>query len=107
MLKACLIGCSLSLLVAGTAAGAGDAANGEKVFKRCTACHVVDAPTNRVGPVLHGVIGRTAGTVEGFKYSESMIQHGKDGLVWNEETIDQYLENPKGSFRRTRWRSRA
>ena len=42
------------------------------------------------------MIGRTAGTVEGFKYSESMIQHGKDGLVWNNETIDKYLADPKG-----------
>ena len=73
-----------------------DAANGEKVFAKCKACHVIDAPTNRVGPSLHGVIGRTAGTVEGFKYSESMVQHGKDGLVWNNETIDKYLADPKG-----------
>ena len=42
------------------------------------------------------MFGRTAGSVEGFKYSESMIQHGKDGLVWNAETISTYLENPKG-----------
>ena len=66
------------------------------MFAKCKACHVIDAPTNRVGPSLHGVIGRTAGTVEGFKYSESMIQHGKDGLVWSNETIDQYLADPKG-----------
>ena len=64
MLKACLIGCSLSLLVAGSALAAGDAANGEKVFKRCAACHVIDDKTNRVGPHLrrrdrpHGRLGR-------------------------------------------------
>ena len=74
----------------------GDAAQGEKVFGKCKACHVIDAATNRVGPSLHGIIGRTAGTVEGFKYSESMIQHGKDGLVWNNETLDKYLADPKG-----------
>ena len=95
MLKACLIGCSLSLLVIGVARADGDAANGAKVFKRCAACHVVDGTTNRVGPHLGGVFGRTAGTVEGFKYSESMIQHGKDGLVWSAETINSYIENPK------------
>lgn len=95
MLKACLIGCSLSLLIAGSALAAGDAANGEKVFKRCAACHVLDDKTNRVGPHLGGVVGRTAGSVEGFKYSEGMIQHGKDGLVWNEETLDVYLTDPK------------
>jgi cytochrome c len=95
MLKALMIGCSLALVAAGSAI-AQDAANGAKVFAKCKACHVIDAPTNRVGPSLHGVVGRTAGTVEGFKYSEAMIQHGKDGLVWTNETIDQYLADPKG-----------
>ena len=105
MLRPVVIGFALSLGAAG-AALAQDAAAGEKVFAKCKACHVIDAPTNRVGPSLHGVIGRTAGTVEGFKYSESMIQHGKDGLVWSNETIDQYLERPQGLHsRRTRWRS--
>lgn len=95
MLKALALGFVLSASVVGVAS-AQDAAAGEKVFAKCKACHVIDAPTNRVGPSLHGVIGRTAGTVEGFKYSESMIQHGKDGLVWTNETIDQYLADPKG-----------
>jgi cytochrome c len=95
MLKPLVLGFALTVGFAG-AASAQDAAAGEKVFAKCKACHVIDAPTNRVGPSLHGVIGRTAGTVEGFKYSESMIQHGKDGLVWNNETIDQYLADPKG-----------
>lgn len=95
MLKVLALGFVLSAGVVG-AASAQDAAAGEKVFAKCKACHVIDAPTNRVGPSLHGVVGRTAGTVEGFKYSESMIQHGKDGLVWTNETIDQYLADPKG-----------
>jgi cytochrome c len=95
MLKPLVIGFALSVGVV-CAASAQDASAGEKVFAKCKACHVIDGPTNRVGPSLHGVIGRTAGTVEGFKYSEAMIQHGKDGLVWNNETIDQYLADPKG-----------
>jgi cytochrome c2 len=95
MLRALLIGCSLSLAAAG-AATAQDAANGEKIFKKCAACHVVNEAKNKVGPSLHGVFGRTAGTVEGFKYSESMIQHGKDGLVWTAETISEYIADPKG-----------
>ena len=95
MLRAFVIGCTLSLAVAGTAT-AQDAANGEKIFKKCAACHVVNEAKNKVGPSLHGVFGRTAGTVEGFKYSESMIQHGKDGLVWTAETIDAYIADPKG-----------
>lgn len=95
MLRPLLIGCTLSLAVAGSAL-AQDAANGEKIFKKCAACHVANEAKNKVGPTLQGVFGRTAGTVEGFKYSESMIQHGKDGLVWSADTISEYLANPKG-----------
>ena len=95
MFRSLIAGFALSVGIVG-AASAQDAAAGEKVFAKCKACHVIDAPTNRVGPSLHGIIGRTAGTVEGFKYSEAMIQHGKDGLVWNNENLDKYLADPKG-----------
>jgi cytochrome c len=94
MIKFLLVGSVLCVGFAGTAS-AQDAAAGEKVFAKCKVCHVIDAPTNRVGPSLHGVIGRTAGTVEGFKYSESLVQHGKDGLVWSNETLETYLTDPK------------
>jgi cytochrome c2 len=70
----------------------GDPAAGAKVFNKCKACHVVDEAKNRVGPTLHGVFGRTAGTVEGFKYSSAM----KDsGIVWSDETITEYVSDPK------------
>ncbi len=88
---------ALALVVAlsgGSAAAhaEGDAAAGEKVFSKCKACHIIDAPTNRVGPSLHGVIGRQAGHVEGFKYSDAM----KDsGVTWDEATLDKYLADPK------------
>ena len=94
MFRSLIAGFALSVGIVG-AASAQAAAAGEKVFAKCKACHVIDAATNRVGPSLHGIIGRTAGTVEGFKYSESMIQHGKDGLVWNNENLDKYLADPK------------
>jgi cytochrome c len=95
MLKAWMLGGSLALLVAGPALADGDAAKGEKVFKRCQACHVVNAEQNRVGPHLVGVIGRKAGSVEGFNYSDAMKAKGAEGLEWNEETIGKYIENPK------------
>jgi cytochrome c len=70
----------------------GDAVHGEKVFIQCKTCHVVDEGQNRVGPSLHGIIGRTAGQVAGFNYSAANKSSGK---VWNEETIFEYLEAPQ------------
>lgn len=71
-------------------------AEGEKVFKKCAACHMVGPDAkNRVGPELNGVVGRTAGTLDTFKYSEAMAKAGADGLVWSEETLSEYLTNPK------------
>jgi cytochrome c len=72
-----------------------DAENGEQVFRQCRACHQIgDNAKNLVGPQLNNVIGRTAGTAEGFKYSNVNIEAGKKGLVWNPETLDKYLEAP-------------
>jgi cytochrome c len=71
----------------------GDPEKGEKVFNRCKACHVVDKEQNRVGPHLVGIIGRQAGSVEGFKYSDAMKNSGK---TWDEETLAAYLKDPKG-----------
>src|SRR3546814_3620457 len=62
---------ALALALPSAASAAGDAASGEQVFKRCTACHAVgEDAKNKVGPQLTGVVGRAAGTVEGFKRSE-------------------------------------
>jgi len=70
----------------------GDPAAGEKVFNKCRACHVLDEDKNRVGPYLHGIFGRPAGTAEGFTYSPAM----KDsGIVWDEETISEYVADPR------------
>lgn len=77
----------------GVARAEGDAAEGAKVFRKCSACHVVDKPQNRVGPSLLGVMGRQAGAVEGFKYSDAMKN---SGIVWSAETLDAYLADPKG-----------
>lgn len=71
----------------------GDAAAGEKVFNQCKACHTVEAGKNRVGPSLHGVVGRKAGAVEGFKYSDAMQ---KSDVVWTPENLDKYLADPRG-----------
>ena len=77
------------------AAQAGDAENGKDVFKACRACHQV-GPTakNGIGPALNGIVGRTAGTIAGFTYSDANKDAGTKGLVWTEDTLFKYLENP-------------
>ncbi len=78
------------------AQGAGDPAAGQRVFAQCSACHTINqGGPNRVGPNLHGVIGRKAGSVEGFRYSGPMKQKGEEGLVWTEEVLRPYLKNPR------------
>ena len=84
----------LGLALASSAAIAdGDAGKGKKVFNRCKTCHVIDAETNRVGPHLVGIIGRAAGAVDGFGYSEAMLN---SGITWDETTIAAYLADPAG-----------
>ena len=73
----------------------GDAEKGAKVFKKCKNCHVADEKKKKIGPHLVGLFGRTAGTVEGYKYKKAMIDKGKEGLVWNAETLDEFLTKPK------------
>ena len=81
-------------------AQAGDVAAGEKVFKKCKACHVVDKEKNKTGPHLVGLIGREAGSVDSFKkYSKAMKG---SGIVWNAETLDGYLANPKKYLKGTK-----
>lgn len=80
----------------GTApAVAGDAAAGEKVFNKCKTCHTLEAGKNKIGPSLHGLFGRTAGTVDGFKYSKDMEAAGAKGLVWSEANFVDYIASPK------------
>ncbi|MFN8731587.1 MAG: c-type cytochrome [Hyphomonadaceae bacterium] len=70
----------------------GDPTKGEAVFRQCQTCHVVTAGVNKVGPSLHNIIGRTAGQVAGFRYSEA---NKKSGITWTEQELYTYLENPK------------
>ena len=86
------IGLTLAAAGAASAQPAGDPAKGEQVFKRCQACHVVNQPTNRVGPHLVGIVGRHSGSVEGFKYSDA---NKNSNVTWDEATLDKYLTDPK------------
>ncbi len=78
-------------------------AAGEKVFKKCSACHQVgEGAKNRTGPHLNGIFGRTAGSVDGFRYSGAMTEAGEGGLVWTEETMAEFLTDPKAYIKRTK-----
>ncbi len=96
-----LITLGISLL-AGPALVDGDALAGEKVFKKCMACHAVTDTTNKVGPHLVGVVGRKAAAVEGYSYSDSMKEYAATGAVWDEIALDAYLENPKSTVLKTK-----
>ncbi len=81
----------------------GDAEAGEKVFKKCAACHQVgEKAKNKTGPVLNNIFGRTAGTLEGYKYSKAMIEAGEAGLVWTPETMAEFLTKPKAMIKKTK-----
>lgn len=84
----------------------GDAEAGEGTFKKCKSCHMVqDTEGNNIvkggktGPNLYGVVGRAAGSVEGFKYGADIIAAGEAGLVWDEESFVEYAKDPKKFLR--------
>ena len=100
-MKARIVLAALGLFVAtGLVSGAAFADDelvekGEKVFKKCKACHTIEegGKSKATGPNLWGVFGRTSGTLEGFKFSDAMKEAA---IVWDETTIDAYLADPKG-----------
>ncbi len=88
-----------SLTLFGAPALAEDVAKGEKVFKRCKACHYADKEKNKTGPYLVDVIGRKAGSIDGYKYSKAMRE---SQLVWDDATLSAYLKAPKKFLKGTK-----
>lgn len=77
-----------------------DAAAGEQTFRVCRACHQIGSGAkNGVGPVLNGVVGRKAGTVEGYQYSAA---NKNSGLTWTPEELDKYLTAPAATVPHTK-----
>ena len=79
----------------------GDAAKGEKEFKKCKACHMIVAADGteivkggKTGPNLYGVIGRPVASEEGFKYSDGILAVGATGAVWDEASLAEYVLDP-------------
>ena len=76
---------------------------GKKVFKKCKSCHQLgDGAKNRSGPILTGVVGKTAGAVDGFKYSKPMKAAAADGLIWTAAELDAFLKKPKAYMKGTK-----
>ncbi len=83
-----------------TVAPAADLQNGKAVWNKCRACHQVgETAKNLVGPILNGLIGRKAGTVEGYNYSEA---NRNSGIVWDEAIFREYIKNPKAKMPKTK-----
>ncbi|SEJ48479.1 cytochrome c [Pseudooceanicola nitratireducens] len=85
----------------------GDAATGEKEFRKCKSCHMIASADEAIvkggktGPNLYGVIGRTAGTAEDFSYGDDLKAAGDAGLVWDEASLAAYIEDPKAFLQET------
>jgi cytochrome c len=88
--------CTLSTA---SVAADGNPTEGEEIFKACRACHQVGPDAkNALGPVLNGIVGRKAGSVEGFNYSPANKEAGEKGWVWTEDNLMKYLENPRAAM---------
>ncbi len=79
-------------MLTGFATAEGDAVKGRRVFNKCKTCHTEQPGRRKIGPHLGCIIGRTSGTIEGFKYSKAMIDAG---ILWNEDSLKEYLANPR------------
>ncbi len=105
-IAAAFIAATMATPVFAAGHASGDAEAGENAFRQCRSCHmIVDADGNdivrggRTGPNQYGLPGRTAGTYEDFRYSDSMVEAGEAGLVWTEETFVAYVQDPTGFLR--------
>jgi cytochrome c len=83
---------AIALAALPLAASAQDMAAGKSSFAKCKACHSLEAGKNIIGPSLHGLFGRKAGTAPNFNYSQA---NKSSGIVWDEDTLFKYLQNPQ------------
>ena len=78
----------------------GDLAHGEKIFKKCSACHIVaKGGKNLIGPALYGIVGKASAVTEGYSYSKALKAHGKN---WSFEELNAYLLKPQAHIKGTK-----
>lgn len=99
MTKFLAIAFGLALSLSSVSASAADVKAGEKVFKKCKACHSLVAGKKKIGPSLHGVLGKKAGQVAKFKYSKAMK---KADITWDDQSLDAFLTKPKKFLKGTK-----
>lgn len=80
----------------------GDVKKGEKVFKRCKACHKVEDGKNAIGPHLFGIIDRKVAAIGDFKYSKAMVAYAEGDAVWDTARLDAFLTKPKKEVKGTK-----
>jgi len=90
---------AMSILTTDGTGSRGDPVTGKKVFKKCVACHSLQEGKNKIGPSLYNLMGRKAGSVEGYKYSKAMKN---SDVVWDEESLDKFLIKPRKFIKRTK-----
>ena len=92
-MKSAFFACMAVLIASAVARAEGDAARGEKRFEECAPCHALEKDKETVGPSLHGVFGRKAGTASDFRYSPALR---RSGIAWDDSSIDRYIADPQG-----------
>lgn len=97
-IKILAIAISATAMFSTAAFADGHAAKGEKVFKKCAACHSIEEGKNKVGPSLHGVIGRECGAISDFKYSKGYLDACEKGFTIDEAFLDDYLKDPSAKI---------
>ena len=93
-----VIGMIIFILIV-SIANAADPVKGKKVFKKCVACHSLQEGKNKMGPPLNNLLGRKAGSVDGYKYSKAMKN---SGVIWDEESLDKFLTKPRKFIPKTK-----
>ena len=89
----------ITLILIFSIAYAADPVKGRKVFKKCVACHSLQEGKNKMGPPLNNLLGRKAGSVDGYKYSKAMKN---SGVIWDEESLDKFLTKPRKFIPKTK-----
>lgn len=90
-----LLRAAMLLAGSGSAPAANDAENGEKIFRNWAACHGVEPDKKNLESSPYGIIGRTAGTADGYNFSRAMAAYGQSGIAWAADTLDTYLQAPR------------